>query len=87
MESILVTACINTTACHHHKGECTIKHVEGILQRVYTRKMLVSSLLLDKVGKNLGIRRRLEQASLVFKFLTELMVIHDLTVVGHRKVT
>ena len=39
------------------------------------------------MGKNFSIRRRLEEASLVLKFITKLAVVYDLTVVGHSKIS
>ena len=56
MESVLVTACIDAASCHDHKGECAVKHIECILERVDTRLILVDALLLDKVCKHLSVR-------------------------------
>jgi hypothetical protein len=81
METILVAACIDTTASHYDKGERTIKLVESILDCIDTREILVNTLLLDKVSKNLSIGRGLEKASLVFKLRTELVIIDYLSVV------
>ena len=57
MESVLVAARIDASSCHHQEGECAVKHVEGILERMNTWKMLVGSLLLDQVCEHLCIRR------------------------------
>ena len=39
------------------------------------------------MGKNFSIRRRLEEASLVLKFITKLAIVYDLTVVCHSKIS
>ena len=55
METIFVAACIKSASCHYDKGKGAVYHIKGILDCIYTGKMLVSTLLLDKVGKNLRI--------------------------------
>ena len=52
-----------------------------------SRQLPIDTLLLDKMRKHLGIRIRLEKASSVLKLLTQLSVVHDLTIVGQREIT
>ena len=51
-----------------------------------TRQILISPLLLDEVCKDLCIRRRLEKASPVLKFLTKLFIVYDLAVVRQSEI-
>ena len=55
MESILVTARIDSAACHHKKRKSAVKHIEGILQCMDTRQIPVHALLLDEVSEHLRI--------------------------------
>ena len=87
VEAVLVPACVDTSSCHDHEGESTVNLIKSILDRLDTRQFPVDSLFLDEMGKNLGIRRRLEKAALVLKLVTKLSVIYDLTVVSHREVS
>ena len=56
MEAIFVATCINTTACHNDKCEGTFKKIESTLKSLNTMCILIYTLLLDQMGKNLSIR-------------------------------
>jgi hypothetical protein len=57
VEAIFVTTSINSASGHDQAREGSVKHIERILKRIDTWLILINSLLLDKVGKDLGIRR------------------------------
>ena len=86
MESILVTAGIDPSACHHYECECTVDLIQRILQCIDTRLVPVNTLFLDEMGKHLRVRSRLEKTSPVLEFFTQLLVVHDLSVVGQSEV-
>ena len=56
METVLVTAGIDAAAGHNHECKCTVDLVQGILYGIYTRQILVYTLLLDQMGKHFSIR-------------------------------
>ena len=55
MESVLVTASINTASCHHDKCKGAVYHIQRILQGIDTWLILFETLLLDKMSQYLGI--------------------------------
>jgi len=87
MEAVLIAACIYAPASHYDKGKCTIHLIQGILDGIDTRNIVICSLLLDKMRQNLSIGRRLKKASLVFQFIPQLTVIHYASIIGHCKIT
>ena len=85
-ETVFVTAGIYPVPGHDDECESPLDHIESLHYREYPRLAAVHSILLDKMRKNLAVRRRLEKASPVLQIFSQLRGIHDIAVVGQGEI-
>ena len=55
MESVLVSASIDTASCHNHECKGTVNLIQRLLESIDTRQFTVNALLLDKMRQHLCI--------------------------------
>lgn len=85
-QSVLVAAGIDAVGRHDQEREGALEHVQRIDDGEDAGPVAEPGLLLDQVGQNLAIGRRLEEAALVLKVVAQEFRIDDVPVVRHGEI-
>ena len=82
---MLISTSVDTILGHNEEGKGSLKHIEGLDNVIYTP--LLALLLLDKMGQQLAIARRVKEAASHLKIMCQLLRVYQITIMGKGKVT
>lgn len=82
-QTVFVTAGVYAVLGHYQECERAFEHVQRVYDSRYARLVAV---LLDKVGEQFAVRRRVEQAAAAFEIVGELPRIDEIAVVRQSEI-